>query len=207
MLEYVGYAKKLWIRGNMNRLKEYYITTATSALKDHFGFKNIERVPKITKVVLNVGSGEIQTNKAFQDELAKELATICGQKPVVTKAKKAISSFKVREGNDVGMSVTLRGERMYDFLDKLVSVTIPRVRDFRGLSRKSFDGSGNYSMGFKEQSVFSEIPYETIHHNHGLQVTITTTAKTNEEGLALLEALGFPFTKLINQQNIKEESL
>lgn len=180
----------------MNELQTLYHASVADELKKELGFANVERVPKLVKIVINVGSGEIGENKAHAESVLHDLQRISGQKPVITKAKKAISAFKVREGNSVGMMVTLRGTRMYDFLHKLISITAPRVRDFRGFRVSSFDGHGNFSLGLKEQSVFNEIPYESISKPHGLQITIQTTAKTNEEGLLLLKALGFPFTKI-----------
>jgi len=179
----------------MSRLRKLYNESIITELKNRFGYKNIELVPKIEKITVNVGSGEMQTNKQYADDIVTDIKLITGQTPIVTKAKKAISAFKLREGNVVGATVTLRKDRMYDFLDKLVSITIPRLRDFRGLSLKSFDGHGNYSFGFKEQSVFSEIPYENIHRSHGIQITIQTSAKNNAEGKALLECFGVPFVK------------
>lgn len=179
----------------MSRLQDHYTSKVAKELQNQFGYKNTELVPRIEKIVLNVGAGEIQTNKQYLDSIVSDLSKIAGQKGVVTKAKKAISSFKVREGNPVGIMVTLRGKRMYEFLDKLISITIPRLRDFRGFSLRAFDGHGNYSLGIKEQTVFTEIPYESINHLHGIQVVIHTSARTDEEGTALLAALGFPFAK------------
>ena len=180
----------------MNRLKEQYIKEVVPHLTKKFGYKNSERLPRIAKIVVSIGSGEMHSNKTLQEDVISDLQRITGQKPILTQAKQAISSFKLREGNTIGATVTLRNERMYDFLDKLISITIPRVRDFRGLSRKSFDKQGNYNLGFRDQSVFNEIPYESIRHTHGLQVTIQTSAKTPEEGMELLEQFGFPFVKL-----------
>ncbi len=180
---------------NMSDLQKLYHSKIADELKKELGFANVERIPKLVKIVINVGSGEIGENKAHAENIQQDLRRISGQKPVITKAKKAISAFKVRQGNSVGMMVTLRGTRMYDFLHKLISITVPRVRDFRGFSPNSFDGHGNFSLGLKEQSVFNEIPYESIAKPHGLQITIQTTAKTNTEGMLLLKALGFPFTK------------
>ncbi len=179
----------------MNRLHQTYKSSVIPELTSRFQYKNSEMVPKLTKVVLNVGAGELHSNKGTLENVVQEIERIGGQKAVATKAKKAISSFKIREGNIVGVMTTLRGERMYDFVDKLVSITIPRLRDFRGLSRKSFDGNGNYSLGFKDQTVFVEIPYESITKPHGVEISISTTARTNEEGMALLELMGFPFEK------------
>lgn len=179
----------------MNRLHKLYTDSIISDLKKRFGYKNIEAVPKLKKIVVNVGSGEMSTNKQYLEDVISDIRSITGQQPITTKARKAISAFKLREGNTVGVTVTLRNDKMYDFLDKIISITIPRLRDFRGLPSKSFDGHGNYSFGFKEQSMFNEIPYESIHRTHGLQVCIHTTAKNDEEGRALLEYLGTPFVK------------
>lgn len=185
----------------MSRIRENYIKVVAPDLKSRFGYSARELIPSLTKIVLNAGSAEIQSNKAFLDTLVTDMTKISGQKSVVTKAKKAISSFKIRDGSPVGVMVTLRGMRMYDFLDKLISITIPRIRDFRGFSPKSFDGQGNYSLGLKEHTVFTEIPYESIEKVHGLQVTIHTTARTDDEGYALLQALGFPFSKSEKAKN------
>lgn len=179
----------------MSRLQEYYLEKAIPELRTKLNIKNSERVPRIQKIIINVGSGEINTNKGFLESVQTDLERITGQKPVVTKARKAISAFKIRENNPIGMKVTLRGKHMYDFLDKLISVTAPRVRDFRGFKRNAFDGQGNYSIGFKEHTVFIEIPYESVNRVHGLQVVITTTAQSDDEGRALLESLHFPFQK------------
>lgn len=163
-------------------------------LKKTLGIKNTMAIPKITKIVINSGIGTyVKSQKKDYSAVVENLAKISGQKPVVQKAKKAISNFKVREGEVVGVSVTLRGERMYDFLNKLINIVFPRVRDFRGVSPKAFDGKGNYSIGFKEHIVFPEISPDDVSNLHGLQVNISTTAKNNEEGFALLKAMGFPF--------------
>jgi len=177
------------------RLKEKYVKEVFPALKSDFDYKNPHQVPKIVKVVLNMGVGRagVQNSKAV-DAAAADLELIAGQKPVITKARKSIANFKLREGMPIGCSVTLRGKRMYEFLDRLVNVALPRVRDFRGISRKSFDGAGNYSMGVTEQIIFPEISLDktTI---KGLSITVVTTAKTNDEARALLEKTGFPFRK------------
>lgn len=176
-------------------LKEIYLTDIVSNLQKELKVKNINAVPRVKAVKLNVGLGPYIAAKKDYSELIDNFAAITGQKPIVTKAKKSISNFKIREEMPVGITVTLRGEKMYDFLSKLVNVTFPRIRDFRGISPKSFDGHGNYSVGITENTVFPEINPDNIEKIHGLQVTIVTTAKNNEEGLALLKALGFPFQK------------
>jgi large subunit ribosomal protein L5 len=165
-------------------------------LMQNLGIKNVMAAPKITKVKLNVGIGSyIKAHGKDFDNIVENIAKISGQKPVINKSKKAISNFKVREGDPVGVSVTLRGKRMYDFLNKLVNIVFPRVRDFRGISKKAFDGNGNYSIGFKENTVFPEISPDEVMKPHGIEINITTTAKNNEEGIKLLETLGFPFKK------------
>jgi large subunit ribosomal protein L5 len=176
-----------------SRLYTQYKNKAVPALKEVFGYNNIMQVPRVEKVVLNVGYGRHTKDKAYIENVEKTLMAITGQKPVSNKAKKSISNFKIRQGMDVGASVTLRGKRMYDFLDKLANVTFPRVRDFRGISPKAFDKQGNYAIGFKENIAFPEINADAIEKIHGLEVVITTTATNREEGLALLKALGFPF--------------
>ncbi len=178
----------------MNSLKEKYQKEVVPELQKEFSYPNRELIPGLIKVVINVGRGEMN-NAQTKDEIVKNLSLISGQKPVLTKAKKAIAAFKIRQNQIVGAMVTLRGEKMYDFLEKLISITIPRVRDFRGLSRRSFDGHGNYTLAFREQSYFNEISYESIKTIHGLEISIQTSAKSNSEGMALLEKLGFPFTK------------
>ncbi|MBD2652286.1 MULTISPECIES: 50S ribosomal protein L5 [Synechocystis] len=175
------------------RLKTLYQETVLPKLKEEFGYKNIHQVPKLTKVTVNRGLGEASQNaKALESSLA-ELATITGQKPVVTRARKAIAGFKIREGMPVGVMVTLRSERMYAFLDRLINLALPRIRDFRGISPNSFDGRGNYSLGIREQLIFPEIDYDTIDQIRGMDVSIITSAQTDEEGRALLKALGMPF--------------
>ncbi len=179
----------------MNRLKEKYSKDVIPALMKHFGFDNIHCVPKLEKVSVNIGVGEATQNKALLDNAVKELTTITGRKPIITKAKKSISNFKLREGMPIGCKVTLRGEIMYEFVDRLISIVIPRVRDFRGTSNKSFDGRGNFSLGIKEQTVFPEIEYDKIDAVRGLNITIVTTANNDEEGRELLRFLGMPFKK------------
>lgn len=172
-----------------------YKDEVVPALKEKFGYQNIMQVPRIEKVVLNVGYGRHTKDNAFIENAANTLKTVTGQSPVHNKAKKSISNFKVREGTAVGVSVTLRGEKMYDFLQKLVSITFPRVRDFRGISPHSFDKQGNYSVGFKENIAFPEINSDAVERIHGLEVVIQTTATKKEEGFELLKGLGFPFKK------------
>jgi len=179
--------------GMAPRLKGRYIEEVISAMMKEFSYKNVMEVPKIQKVVLNVGLGEAIQNIKLLDAVQKELSLITGQKAVVTKAKKSIASFKLKEGVPIGCKVTLRGGRMYEFLDRLISLALPRIRDFKGVSGKSFDGRGNYSMGLKEQFMFPEIDYDKVEIAHGLDVTICTSAKTGKEGKALLSYLGMPF--------------
>jgi len=179
----------------MSRLKEFYKSEVVGKLQQQFGYKSVMQVPRITKITLNMGVGEAsQDRKAIEGAVA-DLAQISGQKPLVTNARKSVAGFKIRQGWPIGAKVTLRGERMYEFMDRLVSMAIPRVRDFRGLNPKSFDGRGNYSMGIKEQIVFPEIEYDKIDKIRGMDITITTTAKTDEEGRALLEAFNFPLKR------------
>ncbi|MFC1655559.1 50S ribosomal protein L5 [Patescibacteria group bacterium] len=182
------------------KLKDRFSKEIASQLQKDLGIKNVSAIPKMTKVTVNAGLGSLYTSgsKDFS-EFAANISAITGQKPLIIKAKKAISNFKIREGMPNGIMVTLRGERMYDFIEKLVSVIFPRTRDFRGISPKSFDGKGNYSVGIKEHIVFPEINADDIVKIHGLQVCINTSAKNNEEGLALLKALGFPFKKPSNK--------
>lgn len=176
----------------MARLRDVYKNEVIKELTSQFSYQNPMQVPKITKVVLNIGSGEFGDKKILENALG-DMTMISGQKPVVNNARKSVAGFKVREGWPVGCKVTLRGERMYEFLDRLVSIAIPRIRDFRGLSPKSFDGRGNYAMGVNEQIIFPEIDYDKIDTLRGLDIIITTTAKTDEEGRALLRAMQFPF--------------
>ena len=175
----------------MARLRDVYKKEVIQELTNQFSYQNPMEVPKITKVVLNIGSGEFSDKKILENALG-DLTMISGQQPVVNNARKSIAGFKLREGWPVGCKVTLRGERMYEFLDRLVSIAIPRIRDFRGLSAKSFDGRGNYAMGVTEQIIFPEIEYDKIDTLRGMDITITTTAKNNEEGRALLRAMNFP---------------
>ena len=177
----------------MAQLKEFYKKEVIPALTKQFGFDNPMRVPRVTKVVLNMGLGEAVADKKILESATQDLALISGQKVVITKARKSIAGFKIREGWPIGCKVTLRGERMYEFLERLVGIAIPRIRDFRGLSPKSFDGRGNFAMGVNEQIIFPEIDYDKIDTLRGLDITITTTAKNDEEGRALLTALRFPF--------------
>jgi large subunit ribosomal protein L5 len=179
----------------MSRLQEYYKTTVQPKLAADLGLKNPMQVPKITKITLNMGVGEAVADRKIVDAAAADLAKITGQKPLITKSKKAIAAFKLREGLPIGAKVTLRGKRMYEFLDLLVSIALPRVRDFRGVSARAFDGRGNYTLGVKEQIIFPEIQYDQIDQLRGMDITITTTAATNEHGRALLEAFNFPFRK------------
>ena len=175
------------------RLKTFYQETVVPKLKEQFRYENIHQVPKVVKVVVNRGLGEgAQNNKALESSLT-EVGIITGQRPVVTRAKKAIAGFKIRQGMPVGLMVTLRSDKMYDFLDRLIGLALPRIRDFRGISPNSFDGRGNYSLGLREQLIFPEIEYDRIDQIRGMDICITTTANTNEEGRALLKELGMPF--------------
>jgi large subunit ribosomal protein L5 len=175
------------------RLREHYAKNVVPALNKEFGYKNQMAVPKIEKVALNIGLGEATGNSKLMDGAVNELAAIAGQRPVITKAKKSIAAFKLREGMSIGCMVTLRGDRMYEFLDRLMNVALPRVRDFRGVSPKSFDGRGNYTLGLRDQLIFPEIDYNKVEKVKGMNVSITTTAKTDAEGLALLRHMGMPF--------------
>jgi large subunit ribosomal protein L5 len=177
------------------RLKEKYRKETIPALMKEFSYGNVMQVPKIEKVVLNVGLGEAVQNIKLLDAAQKELSMITGQKSVSTKAKKSIATFKLRQGMPIGCKVTLRGQRMYEFLDKLISASLPRIRDFKGVSAKAFDGMGNYTLGIKEQIIFPEIDYDKVELVHGMDITICTSAKTNEESKALLKHLGMPFRK------------
>jgi large subunit ribosomal protein L5 len=177
----------------MARLQEYYRDTVVTQLMQQFGYKSVMEVPRIRKITLNMGVGEAVADKKIMDNAVGDMQKIAGQKPVVTKAKKSIATFKVRDGYPVGCMVTLRRIRMYEFLDRLISVAIPRIRDFRGISGKAFDGRGNYNMGVKEQIIFPEIEYDKIDALRGMNITITTTAKTDAEAKALLAAFKFPF--------------
>lgn len=177
------------------RLKETYDNVVFDALKEKFGYKNVMEVPKLTKITINMGLGEAKDNAKIMESAVAELALISGQKPVITRAKKSIANFKVRQGMPVGAKVTLRGDNMYVFADKFFNISLPRVRDFKGVSRNSFDGRGNYSMGIKEQLIFPEINYDQVDTIKGMNIVFTTTAKTDEEAAALLELLGMPFEK------------
>lgn len=176
----------------MVRLQEYYKNTVFKQLSEQFGYKSSMEVPKITKITLNMGLGEAVADKKVIEHAVSDMTKIAGQKPIVCKARKSVANFKVREGWPVGCKVTLRRERMYEFLDRLITIAIPRVRDFRGLNAKSFDGRGNYNMGIKEQIIFPEIDYDKIDTLRGMDITITTTARTDEEGRALLKAFNLP---------------
>lgn len=176
-----------------DRLKTLYQDTIVPKLKEQFGYTNIHQVPRVTKVTVNRGLGEASQNAKALESSLSELATITGQKPVVTRAKKAIAGFKIREGMPVGVMVTLRSQRMYSFLDRLINLALPRIRDFRGISPRSFDGRGNYTLGIREQLIFPEIDYDTIDQIRGMDISIITTANTDEEGRALLKEMGMPF--------------
>lgn len=177
----------------MARLQQVYKDKIAPELKEKFQYGSVMQVPQITKVTLNMGVGEAVGDKKIMEFAVKDMTAIAGQKPVVTKARKSVAAFKIRDGWPIGCKVTLRREKMYEFLDRLINIAIPRIRDFRGLNAKSFDGQGNYSMGVKEQIMFPEIDYDQVDALRGLDITITTTARTDEEGRALLEAFQFPF--------------
>ncbi|MDQ6759003.1 MAG: 50S ribosomal protein L5 [Acidobacteriota bacterium] len=177
----------------MARLREHYTNTVVPALTKEFGYKNVMAVPKIEKISINIGLGEATQNSKLMDGAVNELGQIAGQKPIVTKAKKSIAAFKLREGMPIGTMVTLRGDRMFEFLDRLMNVALPRVRDFRGVSSKSFDGRGNYTLGMRDQLLFPEIDYNKVEKTKGMNISIITTAKTDAEGLALLRQMGMPF--------------
>jgi large subunit ribosomal protein L5 len=179
----------------MNRLREKFVKEITPALVSKFNYSSVMQVPTINKIVINMGVGDAVANAKALDNAVEELATITGQKPVVTRAKKSIAGFRLREGMPIGAKVTLRGERMYEFLDKLVSVSLPRVRDFRGVSKKAFDGRGNYTLGIKEQLIFPEIDYDKVSKVRGMDIVIVTTANTDEEARELLTQIGMPFQK------------
>jgi len=179
----------------MNRLKEKYQKEVTPALMSKFNYKSIMEVPKIEKIVINMGVGDAVQNAKVLDNAVEELSLITGQKPVVTRAKNSIAGFRLREGMPIGAKVTLRGERMYEFFDKLISVSLPRVRDFRGISKKAFDGRGNYTLGIREQLIFPEIDYDKVSKVRGMDIVIVTTANTDEEARELLTAFGMPFQK------------
>ena len=177
----------------MARLKDKYRAEVAPALKQHFNYKNVMEIPRLEKIVINMGLGDCKDNAKALELAVEELTTIAGQKPLVTKAKKSIANFKLRAGMNVGAKVTLRGDRMYEFADKLVSIVLPRVRDFRGVSTKAFDGRGNYSLGVREQLIFPEIEYDKVEKIRGMEMIFVTTAKTDEEAKELLRLLGMPF--------------
>jgi len=179
----------------MNRLKEKYLNEIVPSLKEKHNYKSIMEVPKIEKIVINMGVGDANQNSKLIDAAVADLALISGQKPVITKAKKSIAGFKLREGAPIGCKVTLRNEKMYDFLEILIRISLPRVKDFRGVSKKSFDGRGNYTLGIKEQLIFSEIEFDNVVKVRGMDIVIVTTAKTNEEAFDLLNGIGIPFKK------------
>ncbi len=175
------------------RLREHYVKNVIPALTKEFGYTNVMAVPKIEKISVNVGLGEATSNPKIMDGAVNELGAIAGQRPVVTKAKKSIAAFKLRENMPIGCMVTLRGDRMFEFLDRLMNISLPRVRDFRGVSSKAFDGRGNYTLGIKDQLIFPEIDYNKVDKTRGMNISITTTAKTDAEGVALLKLMGMPF--------------
>src|SRR5215475_6659443 len=175
------------------RLREHYLKTVVPSLSKEFSYTNVMAVPKMEKITINIGMGEATQNAKLMDGAVNELTQIAGQKPVITKATKSIAQFKLREGQSIGCTVTLRGDRMYEFFDRLVNVALPRVRDFRGVSSKSFDGRGNYTLGVKDQLIFPEIDYSIVDKTKGMNICITTTARTDAEGLALLRTMGMPF--------------
>ncbi|HCM89175.1 MULTISPECIES: 50S ribosomal protein L5 [Vagococcus] len=179
----------------MNRLKTKYVSEVTPSLMEKFNYSSVMQTPKVDKIVINMGVGDAVSNTKNLDKAVEELALISGQKPIITKAKKSIAGFRLREGMPIGCKVTLRGERMYEFLDKLVSVSLPRVRDFHGISNKSFDGRGNYTLGVKEQLIFPEVDYDLVDKVRGMDIVIVTTANSDEEGRELLTQLGMPFQK------------
>ena len=179
----------------MTRLKEKYVKEVAPALQTAFNYKSPMQIPKLEKIVLNMGVGDVKDNPKAVENAARDMGIIAGQKPVITKAKKSVSAFKLREGMNIGCKVTLRGDKMYEFLDKLISIALPRVRDFRGINPNSFDGHGNYAMGAKEQLIFPEIDYDKIDKIRGMDIIIVTTAQTDEEARELLKLLGMPFSK------------
>ncbi|WGE12406.1 50S ribosomal protein L5 [Glaesserella parasuis] len=179
----------------MAKLHDYYRDTVVNELKAKFNYSSVTQVPRIEKITLNMGVGEALTDKKLLDNAVADLTAISGQKPLITKARKSVAGFKIRQGYPIGCKVTLRGERMWEFFERLITIAVPRIRDFRGLNAKSFDGRGNYSMGVREQIIFPEIDYDKVDRVRGLDITITTTAKTDEEGQALLAAFNFPFRK------------
>ena len=177
------------------RMKERYQSDVAGSLKEQFAYGNVMQIPRITKINVNIGLGEALTDANALDKAADEITAITGQKPVITRAKRSIANFRLREGNPIGVAATLRGDRMWEFLDRLVSAALPRIRDFQGLNPNAFDGRGNYSLGLREQLIFPEIEYDRVDKVRGLQVTIVTTARTDEEGRKLLELMGLPFRK------------
>ena len=179
----------------MAKLHDYYKSDVVNELSKQFGYKTIMQVPRIEKITLNMGVGEAISDKKLLENAAADMAAISGQKPLITKARKSVAGFKIREGYPIGCKVTLRGERMWEFLERLICFSVPRIRDFRGLNAKAFDGRGNYSMGVREQIIFPEIDYDKVDRVRGLDITITTSANTDEEGRALLAAFNFPFRK------------
>jgi len=179
----------------LSRLKDEYLNNITKQMMDKFGYKNEMEIPKLDKIVINMGVGEAKENAKLLDAAVADLTAIAGQKPVITKAKNSIANFKIREGQGIGCKVTLRGDRMYDFLDRLVNLALPRVRDFRGVNADSFDGRGNYALGIKEQIIFPEIEYDKVDKIRGMDIIVVTTAKTDEEARELLRFFGMPFAK------------
>lgn len=179
----------------MARLKEYYVSSVAPAMMKKFGYKSVMQIPKLDKVVINVGAGEARENSKVIEAIMNDIATITGQKPVVCRAKKSVANFKLREGMPIGVKVTLRGDRMYEFLERFFNLALPRVRDFRGINPNSFDGRGNYAMGIKEQLIFPEIEYDKIDAVRGMDIIMVTTANTDEEGRELLKLLGAPFSE------------
>ena len=177
------------------RLKEKYYNELAVKLKDELGIENVNDIPKLEKIVVNMGVGDAATDSKLMDAAVEDLRVITGQQPMICRAKKSIATFKLRAGMPIGAKVTLRGDRMYEFFDRLTSIAIPRIRDFRGISAKSFDGRGNFSMGVTEQLIFPEVDFDSVDHTRGMDITIVTTAKTDEEAKALLDAFGFPFKK------------
>jgi large subunit ribosomal protein L5 len=177
------------------RMKDKYESEVAGALREQYHYQNVMQIPKITKINVNIGLGEALTDANALDKAADEVSAITGQKPVITRAKRSIANFRLREGNPIGVAATLRGQRMYEFLDRLVSAALPRIRDFQGLNPNAFDGRGNYSLGIREQLIFPEIEYDRVDKVRGMQVTIVTTARNDEEGRRLLELMGLPFRK------------
>ena len=179
----------------MSRLKENYENEIKNTMKEKFGYKNVMQIPRLEKIVINMGVGEAKENSKILESAVKDLTTISGQKPVITKAKKSVANFKLREGMPIGCKVTLRGERMYEFADRLINLALPRVRDFRGVSAESFDGRGNYALGIKEQIIFPEIEYDKVDKVRGMDIIFVTTAQTDEEARELLRLFGMPFKR------------